>query len=673
VECWDDDAKAWLQQRNAELQPRAGSAVGSVSSQVQHWAAIGTPQVVMEWLHGGITLRFIQEVPRVTWAPLPHYKNWKEFIFLSNYVLTGVDEGAFELVGWGSPMQVPLTIHHAEPIFAVPKIGPKLYRGVYDLRGLNQYLPDRAFKMDGLGTFIRMTCKEAWMASSDLVDGYWQVLMAPESRKYLGFWFRGAWFRHRVLPMGLKLAPWFFTKIMRAPIKWLRSQGCRIMAYLDDLALTARTLQELLHWREVLATLMDRLGLRRSLTKGHWMPTQQLPLLGLIVNTVAGTVEIPEAKMIKLEAALRALLAKSHPTARHLARVAGLLTSVSRAFQPAALMTRSLFGIINAAKRRTWQWDWTTALTIEALQDLQWVQEHLREWNGRPAWKPSRVLSFYTDASEMGYGLYIPDLQIQTGLEMLPHHRGESSGMREIRAVVHGLEIAGERLRGRRLRLHTDNPMCRSYFDRSGGSDPRATALVRQVFHQLCQLDALLVDAWWLPGWANEVADFQSRLVDLGDWMLDNEVFRYLDHLWGPHTCDLFASTANAKVAKFYSWRLVQDTQAVDAFTQDWHTDNNLAVVPFALVDRVLEHAVECQAHLTLVVPVWPAAAWWPLLREMTVAAVELMPQAFLPGPSGVVEPHKQPLWRFLAVRVSPQNAGQQCVPDQSVLDSWAQ
>ena len=42
--------------------------------------------------------------------------------------------------------------------------------------------------------------------------------------------------------------------------------------------------------------------------------------------------------------------------------------------------------------------------------------------------------------------------------------------------------------------------------------------------------------------------------------------------------------------------------------------ENNWLCPPIALIPRVLRHAQACSAKGTLVVPVWPSAAFWPLL-----------------------------------------------------------
>ena len=70
--------------------------------------------------------------------------------------------------------------------------------------------------------------------------------MKGRLRERVAFWkdigfslfYRGElrFFQFTVLPFGLSVAPYLFTKIQRALIKHWRSKGFRILTYLDDRA-----------------------------------------------------------------------------------------------------------------------------------------------------------------------------------------------------------------------------------------------------------------------------------------------------------------------------------------------------------------------------------------------------------------------------------------------------
>ena len=50
------------------------------------------------------------------------------------------------------------------------------------------------------------------MATIDLKDAYFAVLISEPDRKYLRFRWRGKVYQFNCLPFGLSCAPWVFTK-----------------------------------------------------------------------------------------------------------------------------------------------------------------------------------------------------------------------------------------------------------------------------------------------------------------------------------------------------------------------------------------------------------------------------------------------------------------------------
>ena len=74
-----------------------------------------------------------------------------------------------------------------------------------------------------------------------------------------------------------------------------------------------------------------------------------------------------------------------------------------------------------------------------------------------------------------------------------------------------------------------------------------------------------------------------------------------LDHRWGPHSIDRFASHYNTHLPHFNSrfWR---------------SKDTNWLCPPVYLIPCTIRHASKCHAKGTLVVPEWPSAPFWPMI-----------------------------------------------------------
>ena len=65
-----------------------------------------------------------------------------------------------------------------------------------------------------------------------------------------------------------------------------------------------------------------------------------------------------------------------------------------------------------------------------------------------------------------------------------------------------------------------------------------------------------LPDAAHIPGVVNVITDAESRkAMEPSDWMLDKNVFRALQRLWGPLEVNLFAARPNAQLPWYYSFK----------------------------------------------------------------------------------------------------------------------
>ena len=79
-----------------------------------------------------------------------------------------------------------------------------------------------------------------------------------------------------------------------------------------------------------------------------------------------------------------------------------------------------------------------------------------------------------------------------------------------------------------------------------------------------------------------------SKVIDFDDYSVHDYVFKQLEQLWGPDSIDRFASSCNAKLSRFNFRFLQLGTEAVDAFTQDWSSENNWLVPRISLIGKLL-------------------------------------------------------------------------------------
>ena len=80
--------------------------------------------------------------------------------------------------------------------------------------------------------------KNDYLFSFDLKSGYHHIDIYEPHRHYLGFGWQSQgmtqFYLFAVLPFGLSMACYAFTKLLRPLVKYWRAHGLRALLYLDD-------------------------------------------------------------------------------------------------------------------------------------------------------------------------------------------------------------------------------------------------------------------------------------------------------------------------------------------------------------------------------------------------------------------------------------------------------
>jgi len=639
--------------RDSLISPQENSTVGSMSQCWREWWIMGASPLVIRALRYGVTIpppQVVQVQSRILVNPVTIQD---EMIWMR------MEIGRLQVVGAIEKMEDshsrPVGIWQSKMRLA-PKKGPKRYRLIVNMRPFNMLIPPPPyFKMENLGTILKVLQPKWWMCSWDLRDGYFQVSLNSNSHHWFGVHLENSWYTYKVLPFGWSYSPYWFCTIIHEAVKHWRSMGMLVVAYVDDFLLMAPSKEILLEHRTAIEVDMSKLGIIREPTKGHWIPTQHITFLGLEIDTMTSQIIIPEEKVLQLIQHLRDILVLERVSVRSLASVAGKLISVSRAFSPARLYTRRLYATMKKYQLQQWDWDSYIVLSIQDQEDIQWLINNLRTFNGHAAWEPTILPQLVTDAStKVGWGGILNGQSAGGYWSQQESH--DHINKLELLAVLRSLESFHQQLQGQSITIATDSIVAEAYINNGGGTSEPLTSVIRQIW-EWCVLNRVtIIKATWIPGKENKSADFQSRWLDPNDWRLSQVSWDLIERRWGPHTMDRMADSQNSKCGRFNSIRWCPGTSGVDCFTQNWEKENNYVCPPINLIARVLKHLKYCNAKGTIIVPKWPAQPWWPLLLSMQEEWICLGEpyQVFLQGKSRMVEPWKNSNWEFLAVRITP-------------------
>ena len=181
-------------------------------------------------------------------------------------------------------------------IFLVPKKVPGEFCMILNVKGLNQYIQYRKFKMDQIYKVLDMVQPEIWATSIDLVDAYSHLFVSPVHWSYLAFRWRGVLYHFKCLPQGLTSAPRIFTQVVQPIIAFLRMKMIQIVIYIDDTIILARhpfLLQN--HTAQVIDT-FQKCGFTVNFAESQLTPTQTIEFLGFLIDTVCFQVSLTDKK-----------------------------------------------------------------------------------------------------------------------------------------------------------------------------------------------------------------------------------------------------------------------------------------------------------------------------------------------------------------------------------------
>ena len=190
--------------------------------------------------------------------------------------------------------------------------------------------------------------------------------------------------------------------------------------------------------------------------KSQWEPIQIITWLGVILNTIEGSIKATDERIAKLSYDLEILSTHQHPTRVHVKRVAsiaGQIISLSSCVGPVArIMTRFLFSVISSAV----SWDCEVLLTQDAISEIDFWRHNVHALNGKVYWGakslPAKIT--FSDASDSACGAFV---QLQPGVELVSHQNwsiaesAQSSTWRELKAVCLALEAFATHLSGSKV------------------------------------------------------------------------------------------------------------------------------------------------------------------------------------------------------------------------------
>ena len=603
------------------------------------WSAIDTPDFIINLLTEGIRIPF---------------KIIPETIVFNNHSLNELEETFVQqelerLLKLGYIKTVDKNPGFVSPIGCVPKQNGK-YRLIIDLRHLNNHCVHKVHKLDDIRCVEQLLKPKDVLTSIDLKDSFYHFKIHKDYEKFLSFKFKNVFYSFTVLPFGFCLSPYFHTKILRPVVTYLRNQNVRVNLYVDDFLLCCSEKLYRDHTDLVMHTLQD-LGLRINLEKSEIEGSQSLNYLGYIIDTTGDfpVIRVQKKRIRRLKRQICVVLRQKVIKARTLAKTAGLCVSTAWTVSPGKLFLRNIYKLLSQKH----SWNDYLILNDNCVRELKWWLESVDSFNLKEIRPRPIDIQLEVDASKKCWGAVLGTQEAKG--DWNNRVSKQSSNYRELLAILMGLETFKGWLKNKTVEILSDNSTAGAYVRNKGGPVLQLTELAIAIWG-IAESNGIWIVCTHIPGVKNIAADSLSRSPDIHNWMLHPELFKIIQHKFGPFTIDRFASSLNAQLPRFNSRFWEPGTEALNAMAQDWSQDHNYINPPWAMLPRILEKVIADQAECTIIAPMFRAQPWFQILQKLSVHRPFLLPKhantTCYIGPERA-EPKRNKSWQLAAWRVS--------------------
>ena len=520
-------------------------------------------------------------------------------------------------------------------LFARPKKSPGEIRLILNLKYLNLFVPTTHFKMETLDIALKLMRPNMFLASIDLTNSFYHLLVKPRFRKFLKFSCMGQIYRFTSLPMGFKDSPRIFTKLMKVPLAFLRQHyGCIVVCYIDDILVLGHSKTQVQKSVSCVVNLLQMLGFHINAEKSEFEPTQCIEFLGFVLNSTDMSVSLTKEKTQKIIDLACQVLQQQSFTIRFLAKFLGNCVASFPAVEFGPYHTKEIEREkALALKHHNHDFEAEMSLSEWSIIHVQWWRDHIVGQKFSLVVPPIKEqVHLFSDASTVGWGVYFPLTNSHTGGLWSTTEQAKHINELELFSILLGCQIYLKNLQDSTVHFHTDNQVA-LFCLRSQGScrSPWCNKYTAKIMQFLENRNLHLIVSY-VRLEDNVESDHQSRVFDHDlEWSLPPDLFPVICQKWGTPQIDLFASRLNHQVPLYCSWKPDPHALATDAFSIDWNDFSLIYIyAPFSLLPRVINtwqnHQelqrrsptnTRVQHNAIIVAPAWPSQPWFPVLQQL--------------------------------------------------------
>ena len=322
-----------------------------------------------------------------------------------------------------------------------------------------------------------------YLTKIDIKHAYRLLPVRREDWPLLVYFWQGYYYVDTKLPFGGRSSASLFTSFADL-VCWILNEKFELLIihYSDDFLMFTRS--DLMTALEHLKRLKKAFRFLNIPVADDKLvgPANQLPYLGIEIDTINFTISIPDEKVNELMEQMPWWCGRRTCTLRELQSLNGKLNFFSKAIRPGRMFTRRLIDLTSTVKKPSHY----VTITKEAREDIHWWCELLMTQN-RASFipDPKRIYStdllLFTDATKFqGMGAIYGTRWIQSSWP--PDLYGRNIDFLEFFAIVAAARTWGHEWRGRRIVFVTDNKPITQIWDKNTTPSPDVMTLVRKLY-----------------------------------------------------------------------------------------------------------------------------------------------------------------------------------------------
>ena len=427
----------------------------------------------------------------------------------------------------------PFPNFQVSPIGLVPKKNSDKFRTIFHLSfpksgmtSINSAISKDDFALqyvtiDHAIEGIKHAGQGCFLAKTDIESAFRLIPVHPDDYELLGMHWKGKFYYDKVLPFGLRCAPYLFNQLSDA-VEWILINKCQISFVchiLDDFLIIEPQADILpinsLCQQSLSAMLMTfnnlNIPIAPDKTQG---PLQDLEFMGIILDSLKMEARLPADKINRLSLLIQQFENKHSCTLKELQSLIGSLNFACKVVPPGRPFLQRMIDLTRNIKKSHHH----IKLNAGFYKDLQMWKIFISNWNGAnffisSTWEGSDFLELYTDASgSKGYGGIFKSKWFQGTWHAKQQlgSPGISIAWQELFAIVVACQIWGELLREKRILFNCDNEAVVSMINTKRSHIPRVMDLIRHLTLLTMQYN-FYIKAQHIPGKRNAIADSLSR------------------------------------------------------------------------------------------------------------------------------------------------------------------